>query len=139
MTARRFSSFSSEGNFQLSDSNWGFKEIVADAKQRVPCCDVHTLKARLDAGESIVIVDVREESEFAKARVSGSIHIGKGILERDIEKHVPDRDALVVCYCGGGSRSALAADNLIRMGYANVISMDGGFRGWSEAGYPVEG
>jgi rhodanese-related sulfurtransferase len=81
---------------------------------------------------------VREEGEFAAARIPGAVHIGRGVLERDIEKKIPDHDRELILYCGGGFRSAMAADNLQKMGYRNVISMDGGFRGWREAGYEVE-
>ena len=84
-----------------------------------------------------VLVDTREESEWARGHIPGAVHLSKGIIERDIEKTVPDKDATVVLYCGGGFRSALAADNLQKMGYRNVISMDGGWRGWTEAGFPV--
>ncbi|MBX3437078.1 MAG: sulfurtransferase [Planctomycetaceae bacterium] len=116
----------------------GFLKIVNDAKSRVMECEVNDVKARLDAGESFHLVDVREESEFAKGRLPGAIHLGKGVIERDIEAKIPDPDALIILYCGGGFRSALAADALQKMGYKHVISMDGGWRGWNEAGYPVE-
>ena len=115
-----------------------FLEIVNDAKSRVAECEVADVKARLDAGEAFHLVDVREESEFANGHQPGAIHLGKGVIERDIEKAIPDVDATVVLYCGGGFRSALAADALQKMGYANVISMDGGWSGWKNAGYPTE-
>ncbi|MCA9075038.1 MAG: sulfurtransferase [Planctomycetaceae bacterium] len=115
-----------------------FLEIVNDAKSRVAECEVADVKARLDAGEAFHLVDVREESEFANGHLPGAIHLGKGVIERDIEKAIPDVDATVVLYCGGGFRSALAADALQKMGYANVISMDGGWSGWKNAGYPTE-
>lgn len=115
----------------------GFVKLVEDAKKRVKEEDFRETKKRLDAGEKIVLVDTREDSEWARGHIPGAIHLSKGIIERDIEKTVPDKDATVVLYCGGGFRSALAADNLQRMGYRNVISMDGGWRGWTEAGFPV--
>ncbi|MFZ0979914.1 MAG: rhodanese-like domain-containing protein [Candidatus Acidiferrales bacterium] len=114
-----------------------FVKLVNDAKQRVKEEDFRETKKRLDAGEKIVLVDTREESEWSRGHIPGAVHLSKGIIERDIEKTVPDKDATVVLYCGGGYRSALAADNLQRMGYRNVISMDGGWRGWTEAGFPV--
>ncbi len=116
-----------------------FLEIVNDAKTRVQECNVDDVKRRLDAGEAFQIIDVREESEFAKGRLPGAIHVGKGVIERDIEKTIPDTNAPLVLYCGGGFRSALAADALQKMGYQNVISMDGGWSGWNNAGYPTEG
>jgi len=116
-----------------------FLAIVNEARARVRECNVQDVKARLDRGEKFRLVDVREESEYAKGRLPGAEHIGKGVIERDIETKIPDVDAPIVCYCGGGYRSALAADALQKMGYTNVISMDGGWRGWTEAGYPTEG
>ena len=112
-----------------------FLQLVNDAKQRVKETNVSEVKAKLDRGEKFVLVDVREESEWAKDHLPGAIHLGKGIIERDIEQRVPDTSTPIVLYCGGGFRSALAADNLQKMGYTNVISMDGGMRGWREAGY----
>ena len=114
-----------------------FLKLVQDAKQRVKEEDFRATKKRLDAGEKIVLIDTREDSEWARGHIPGAVHLSKGIIERDIEKTVPDKEATVVLYCGGGFRSALAADNLQRMGYRNVISMDGGWRGWTEAGFPV--
>ena len=96
------------------------------------------LKQRLDNGDDIQIVDVREDNEWDKGHIAGAIHLGKGVIERDIENVIPDPNAEIILYCGGGYRSALAAENLTRMGYTNVVSMDGGFRGWNEAGFPVE-
>jgi rhodanese-related sulfurtransferase len=115
-----------------------FLQIVNDAKKRVKECTVADVKARLDKCDKFVLVDVREESEFAKDHLPGAIHLGKGVIERDVEKAVPNPDTPVVLYCGGGFRSALAADNLQKMGYTNVISMDGGIRDWREKGYPLE-
>jgi len=115
----------------------GFLKLVQDAKTRVRETNVHEVKKQLDAGEKIIVVDVREESEWARGHLPGAIHLGKGIIERDIEQRIPDRSAPLVLYCGGGFRSALAADNLQKMGYKNVISMDGGIRDWREKGYPL--
>jgi len=117
----------------------GFLDIVKDAKSRVKETTPEKVKAGLEAGEDITLVDVREDNEWARGHLPGAIHIGKGVIERDIEKSVPDKATPLVLYCGGGYRSALAADNLQRMGYTNVLSMDGGFSGWKESGYPLEG
>ena len=114
-----------------------FLKIVDDARSRVRETDVDRVKARMDHGEKFLLVDVREESEFAKDHLPGAIHLGKGVIERDIEGSVPELGTEMVLYCGGGFRSALAADNLQKMGYTNVISMDGGIRGWREKGYPL--
>jgi rhodanese-related sulfurtransferase len=115
-----------------------FLKIVDDAKTRIRETNVQDVKKKIDAGEKFLLVDVREESEFAKDHLPGAIHLGKGIIERDIEAQVPELGAEIVLYCGGGFRSALAADNLQKMGYQNVISMDGGIRDWREKGYPLE-
>lgn len=115
-----------------------FLAIVNDAKSRVKECTVDDIKARQAKGETFLLVDVREDSEWANGHLPGAIHIGKGVIERDIETKVPDTSTEMVLYCGGGFRSALAADNLQKMGYTNVISMDGGYRGWTDAGLPVE-
>lgn len=115
-----------------------FLAIVDDAKQRVRETTVDAIKQRMDRGEKFVLVDVREDSEWATDHLPGAIHLGKGVIERDIEKTVPDTNTELVLYCGGGFRSALAADNLQKMGYKNVISMDGGVRGWREKGYPMQ-
>ena len=114
-----------------------FLKIVDDAKTRVRETNVAEVKARMDRGDKFVLVDVREESEFAKDHLPGAIHMGKGVIERDVEQQVPDVNTPLVLYCGGGFRSALAADNLQKMGYTNVISMDGGIRDWREKGYPL--
>src|SRR5262245_37370842 len=115
-----------------------FLQIVNDARSRVKECTVDDVKARLDARDRFVLIDVREESEYARDHLPGALHLGKGVIERDIEAKVPDTAAPVVLYCGGGYRSALAADNLQKMGYTNVISMDGGWRGWTQAGLEIE-
>ena len=115
-----------------------FLQLVKDAKASVKETNVPDLKKRMDAGEKFVLLDVREESEWARGHLPGAIHLGKGIIERDIESRVPDASTKLILYCGGGFRSALAADNLKKMGYSNVESMDGGWRGWVEAGYPTQ-
>ena len=114
-----------------------FLKIVDDARKRVRETTVDEVKKRLDRKEKFLLLDVREESEFAKDHLPGAIHLGKGVIERDVEQKVPDTGTEMVLYCGGGFRSALAADNLQKMGYTNVISMDGGIRGWREKGYPL--
>ena len=114
-----------------------FLRIVEEAKQRVHETSVDEIKAKLDRGEKFLLVDVREESEYAKDHLPGAIHLSKGIIERDIEERVPNLQAPIVLYCGGGYRSALAADNLQKMGYTNVLSMDGGMRGWRGKGFPL--
>jgi rhodanese-related sulfurtransferase len=115
----------------------GFLKLVNDAKSRVRECTVDDLKQKLDRKEPITVVDVREESEYARDHIPGSIHLGKGIIERDIEARVPDQNTPLYLYCGGGFRSALSADNLQKMGYKNVVSVDGGYRGWKGKGYPL--
>ena len=115
-----------------------FLKIVDDAKKRVRETNVEQVKKKMDSGGKFILVDVREESEFAKDHLPGAIHLGKGVIERDIEARIPDLSAEIVLYCGGGFRSALAADALQRMGYTNVISLDGGWRAWQESGMPVE-
>lgn len=116
----------------------GFLAIVSDAKTRIKETNVADVKRRMDAGEKFHLVDTREESEWARGHVAGAQWLGKGIIERDVEAKIPDKSAKVILYCGGGFRSALAADNLQKMGYTNVESMDGGWRGWTEAGLPTE-
>ena len=115
----------------------GFLKIVNDAKSRVKETTVDEVKQKLDQGDKVLLVDVREESEFAKDHLPGAIHLGKGVIERDVESRVPDVGTPMILYCGGGFRSALAADNLQKMGYTNVLSMDGGVRGWREKNYPM--
>jgi rhodanese-related sulfurtransferase len=115
-----------------------FLKIVQEAKKQVQECTVQDVKARLDRKEPFHLVDVREDSEWTASHLPGAIHLGKGVIERDIEKTIPDANAPIVLYCGGGFRSALATKNLQEMGYSQVISMDGGFTGWKNAGYPLE-
>jgi rhodanese-related sulfurtransferase len=117
----------------------GFLRLVNDARARVRETDVATIRTRLAHGEHFQLVDVREESEFAAGHIPGALHLSKGTIERDIETSIPDPETEIVLYCGGGFRSALVADNLQRMGYRNVLSMDGGWRGWTSAGGAVAG
>jgi rhodanese-related sulfurtransferase len=114
-----------------------FLQIVEDARGRIREVSVDDVKTRIDRGENLVLLDVREESEYARDHLPGAIHLGKGVIERDIEQSVPQLDTPLVLYCGGGYRSALAADNLQKMGYTNVLSMDGGIREWREKHLPL--
>jgi rhodanese-related sulfurtransferase len=114
-----------------------FLQIVQEAKKHIRETNVDEVKARLDRGEKLCIVDVREENEWVKDHLPGAVYLGKGVIERDIEQRLPDTGAELILYCGGGFRSALAAENLQRMGYTNVLSMDGGIRDWREKGYPL--
>lgn len=116
----------------------GFLKLVEDSKKRIRETDIHEIKRRLDASEKFHLVDVREESEWARGHLPGAIHLSKGIIERDVEKTIPEKTAPIVLYCGGGFRSALAAENLQKMGYTDVLSMDGGWRAWNEAGFSTE-
>jgi rhodanese-related sulfurtransferase len=115
----------------------GFEKLVQDAKTRVHELTVDQVKSKIDRGDRFQLVDVREESEWARDHLPQAIHLGKGIIERDIETKVPDHGAELILYCGGGFRSALAADNLQKMGYKNVWSMDGGIREWREKNLPL--
>lgn len=118
----------------LSES---YLALVNDAKTRISEIDVVGYQLLVDSGVPFVLVDVREESEWDAGRADGAIHLSKGIIERDIESRIPDKSAKVVLYCGGGFRSALAADNLLKMGYSDPVSLDGGWKAWLEAGLPV--
>jgi rhodanese-related sulfurtransferase len=118
--------------------NPGFLKLVDAARARVKECTVVEAKVMLDRGEMRHFLDVREESEFAKGRAKGARHLGKGIIERDVETCIPDKGEAILLYCGGGYRSVLAADALQQMGYTNVLSMDGGIKAWRDAGYPME-
>lgn len=115
-----------------------FLKLCDDVRTRVKETSIDEVAARLARGEKFELVDVREESEFAAGRIKGARHLGKGVIERDVEKAIPDENADIVLYCGGGFRSALAAENLERMGYRNVKSMAGGWRGWKEKSLPTE-
>jgi rhodanese-related sulfurtransferase len=114
-----------------------FLKLVSEAKTRVKETDVPDVKRRIDGGEKFLLVDVREDHEWASGHVPGAVHMGRGVIERDIEVRVPVTSTKIVLYCGGGFRSALVADNLQKMGYTNVESMDGGWRGWVAAGLPT--
>jgi rhodanese-related sulfurtransferase len=114
-----------------------FLKLVQDAKTRVKETNVADVKRRMDAGEKFLLVDTREDNEWANGHVPGALHMSKGIIERDIVQRVPDPGAKVILYCGGGFRSVLAGDNLQKMGYSNVESMDGGWKGWVDAGLPT--
>ncbi|HEX5734262.1 MAG TPA: rhodanese-like domain-containing protein [Blastocatellia bacterium] len=116
----------------------GFLKLVNEAKGRVRETTPEHVRKKQEAGESFHFVDVREDNEWQKGHAAGARHLGKGIIERDIENDIPDHEAEIILYCGGGYRSALAADALQRMGYTNVISMDGGWKRWRELGYPTE-
>lgn len=122
----------------MAKHNPRFLSIVTDARSRIEECTVEDVQMRLTAGEKFLLVDVREDHEWSAGHLPGAVHLGKGIIERDVETKFPDPATEMVLYCGGGFRSALAADNLQKMGYTHVLSMDGGFRGWKEAGLPVE-
>jgi rhodanese-related sulfurtransferase len=118
--------------------NPGFQDLVKDAKTRVKEIDINEYKRMKEASEPHVLVDVREDNEWAAGHAAGATHLGKGIIERDIESKIPDKGATLILYCGGGFRSALAADNLRKMGYSNAISLDGGWSAYSKSGLPVE-
>ena len=115
-----------------------FLALVEGIRSRVAETDVHQIKRWQDEGRAFHLIDVREESEWAKGHLPGALYLGRGVIERDIETRFPDVDTELYLYCGGGFRSILAADNLQQMGYRQGLSVDGGFRGWLEAGYPVE-
>jgi len=114
-----------------------FLKLVNEAKKHVKETNVADVKGRMEAGEKFLLVDVREDNEWANGHLPGAVHMGRGIIERDIETSVPDTNAKMILYCGGGFRSALVADNLQKMGYTNVESMDGGWKGWNSAGLPT--
>lgn len=116
----------------------GFLKLVNEAKSRIRETDIEGFKRMLANGEKPLLVDTREESEWAAGHAAGAVHISKGVIERDIEAKVPDKKTPMVLYCGGGFRSALAAEALQKMGYSNVISLDGGWRAWQQSGLPVE-
>lgn len=116
----------------------GFLDIVKDSKKRIRETTPEEIRRRQERGERFYLVDVREDNEWERGRALGAIHLGKGVIERDVERTIPDPDAEIVLYCGGGYRSALAADALQKMGYRNVLSMDGGWKRWKELGYPTE-
>ena len=114
-----------------------FLKLVEDAKNRIGQTTPEEVHAKMNRGEKVTLIDTREDNEWEHGYIAGAIHLGRGIIERDIERVIPAKDAEIILYCGGGFRSALAADNLQKMGYRNVISMDGGWRRWKELGYPT--
>ena len=116
----------------------GFLKLVADARTRVRELNVLEARARLAANGEAQLIDVREDREWEQGHAAGALHLGRGIIERDIEARFPERDRELILYCGGGYRSALAADNLQKMGYTNVYSMDGGWKAWQQSGAPTE-
>ena len=118
--------------------NLGFLKLVDDTKRRIKECAAADVQARMTRGEQFHFIDVREDHEYQVDHAKGACHLGKGIIERDIETVIPDKHAPIVLYCGGGFRSALAADALQQMGYTDVLSMDGGIKAWREAGYLIE-
>lgn len=121
----------------MTEQNMTLKDFVADAQQRVGETTVAAVSKELTADpDAFVLIDVREESEYAAGHIKGAMQLGRGILERDIEKRLPNKETPIVCYCGGGSRSLLAGDTLQKMGYKNVLSMTGGMRAWREANQP---
>jgi rhodanese-related sulfurtransferase len=114
-----------------------FLKLVNESKKKIKETNVADVKRRMDAGEKFILVDVREDNEWMNGHLPGAVHMGRGIIERDIEQQVPDTGAKMILYCGGGFRSALVAENLQKMGYTNVESMDGGWKGWVGAGLPT--
>ena len=115
-----------------------FLKLVQESKKHIKETNVAEVKRRADAGEKFVLVDVREDNEWAKGYLPGAVHMGRGVIERDIEQRVADTATKLILYCGGGFRSALVAENLQKMGYTSVESMDGGWKGWLEAGLPTQ-
>lgn len=114
-----------------------FLDLVDDVKKRIHECTVQDVVEMLKKGEPVILVDTREDREWIQGNIESAIHIGKGVIERDIEKYFPNKEERVILYCGGGFRSAIAADNLQKMGYKQILSMDGGIRSWKEAGLPI--
>src|SRR5579863_10204101 len=120
------------------EHNEGFLKLVNESKSRIRQIDIDAYKKMSDAKEPLILIDVREDNEWTAGHAAGAMHLGKGIIERDIESKVPQKDATLVLYCGGGFRSALVAEALQKMGYTNAISLDGGWRAYRAAGLPVE-
>ncbi|AKJ42993.1 rhodanese-like domain-containing protein [Pragia fontium] len=121
----------------MKKHNPGFEQLCEAARKNVHEVSIQQVKEMMDNGSIPLVIDVREESEFAKDHLPEAKHIGRGVLERDIETHVPDKKTPMVLYCGGGYRSALAAESIQKMGYTAVLSMDGGYRSWNEANFPL--
>ena len=116
----------------------GFLKLVNEAKARIRQLDIEGYRKLVESGARFLLIDVREDNEWTAGHAAGAMHLGKGIIERDIETQVPDKSVAMVLYCGGGYRSALAAEALGKMGYTQAISLDGGWRAWQQAGLPVE-
>lgn len=114
-----------------------FLKLVNEVKPRIKETNIADVKKRMDSGEKFLLVDVRDDHEWANGHLPGAVHMSRGLIERDIEVKVPETSSKMILYCGGGFRSALVADNLQKMGYTNVESMDGGWKGWLEAGLPT--
>ena len=138
MSVRHIAIFDTIRRETMKSHSSRFLKIVNDAKEEITETNVQEVNDRRDHGDDFYLVDIREESEWDKGHITNAIYIGKGVIERDIEKKIDNTDAEIILYCGGGFRSALAADNLQKMGYSNVSSMDGGYSGWVKAGYPTE-
>lgn len=122
----------------MAGHDGGFLALVEQIRPKVTETDIHAVHARRQGGESLLLVDIREDREWDAGHIAGAVHLGRGVLERDIAAVQPDRDAEIILYCGGGFRSVLSAESLMRMGYTKVVSMDGGYRDWVQAGYPTE-
>lgn len=118
--------------------NPGFLKLVEEARKQIQECSIAEVKAKIDSGAAFHFIDVREDIEFALDHAAHARHLGRGVLERDMETLIPDKEAEIILYCGGGFRSALAADSLQQMGYTKIQSMAGGIKAWREAGYPIE-
>jgi rhodanese-related sulfurtransferase len=118
--------------------NQGFVKLVEEARQHIRECTIEQVKGKLDRHEPFEFIDVREDNEYAQDHARGATHLGRGVLERDVETMIPNKQAEIVLYCGGGYRSALAANSLRQMGYSNVASMTGGIKAWQDAGYPID-
>jgi rhodanese-related sulfurtransferase len=124
--------------FAQTGPSTGYQALVKDAKSRIKEINVEQLKTLQSSGEKYTLIDVREDEEWTAGHAVGAVHIGKGVIERDIESKIPRKDAKLVLYCGGGSRSALAADALMKMGYSDVVSLAGGIGAYKAAGLPTE-
>ncbi|GKX51346.1 rhodanese-like domain-containing protein [Budvicia aquatica] len=122
----------------MKKHNPGFEQLCEAARKNVDEISIGQVKAMIDSGTAPLVLDVREESEWNKDHIPGAQHLGRGVLERDIETRVPDKTTPIILYCGGGYRSALAAESIQKMGYSQVLSMDGGYRAWNEANYPLD-
>ena len=122
----------------MKNHDLNFLELVESSLSIVGECDIHQVKSMMDGGEDFTLVDVREDREWIESHIEGAIHLGKGIIERDISNTIPNKDKLIVLYCQGGFRSALAGENIIKMGYKNVLSMSGGFSDWANNNFSID-